>query len=152
MDPSGNVFGTTVAGGSGPNCPYNSGCGVVFERTSGGTYQVLYDFCSVANCTDGLEPYSGVIMNSSGNLVGATFYGGSGQYAQTGGSGAAFELTNSRGVWSETVLHSFCSLSGCTDGEFPFSNPVADTSGRIFATSQGGAASQGGNAFELKPR
>jgi uncharacterized repeat protein (TIGR03803 family) len=148
MDLSGDVFGTTAAGGS--NCS-SGGCGVVFERTSGGTYQVIYNFCSAANCADGAEPFGGVIMNGSGNLVGTTFYGGSGQYTGTDGAGAAFELTNSRGVWSETVLHSFCSLAGCTDGEFPVSNPVADTSGRIFTVSEGGGHSSG-NAFELKPR
>jgi uncharacterized repeat protein (TIGR03803 family) len=149
MDSSDDVFGTTASGGS--NCS-GGGCGVVFERTSGGAYQVIYNFCSAANCTDGSSPYGGVIMNGSGNLVGTTRFGGSGQYAETGGSGAAFELTNSRGVWNEKVIHSFCSLSGCTDGEFPFANPIADTSGRIFGVSQGGGASEGGNAFELKPR
>jgi uncharacterized repeat protein (TIGR03803 family) len=151
MDSSGNVFGTTSDGGS--NCSGGPPClGVVFEYTSGGAYQVIYNFCSAANCADGAIPFGGVIMDGSGNLVGTTSSGGSGQYAETGGSGAAFELTNSRGVWSETVLHSFCSLSGCTDGEFPDSDPAADTSGRIFAVSQGGSTSEGGNVFELKPR
>jgi uncharacterized repeat protein (TIGR03803 family) len=144
MDSSGNVFGTTAAGGS--NCS-GGACGVVFERTSSGAYQVIYNFCSAANCADGSTPYGGVIMNSSGNLVGTTFFGGG------SGSGAAFELTNSRGSWSETVLHSFCSLSGCTDGEFPVSNPVADSSSRIFAVTEGGGGGgySSGNAFELKP-
>jgi uncharacterized repeat protein (TIGR03803 family) len=145
MDSSGNVFGTTYNGGS--NCSSN-GCGVVFERTSGGAYQVIYNFCSAANCADGAYPQGGVIMDGSGNLVGTTLSGGSSQY----GSGVAFELTNSRGSWSETVLHTFCSLSGCTDGESPISDPVADTSGRIFGVSYGGGASEGGNAFELKPK
>ena len=146
MDPSGNVFGTTDFGGS--NCSSN-GCGVVFERTAGGAYQVIYNFCSVANCADGAYPQGGVIMNSSGNLVGTTRNGGSGGQD---GSGVAFELTNNGGSWSEKVLHTFCSLSGCTDGEYPFSDPVADSFGRIFATSEGGGQSEGGNAFELKPR
>jgi len=146
MDSSGNVFGTTSYGGS--NCP-SDGCGVVFERSSGGAYQVIYNFCSAANCTDGADPEGGVIMNSSGNLVGTTFRGGSSQYGSS--PGVAFELTNSGGVWSETVLHNFCSLSACTDGEFPGLDPVADASGRIFAVSLG-AASEAGNVFELKPR
>lgn len=144
MDSSDNIFGTTYYGGS--NCGSDNGCGVAFELTAGGTYQVLYNFCSAANCTDGAYPLGGVIMNASGNLVGTTAGGGSVQYD----SGVAFELTNSGSSWNEAVLHAFCSLSGCTDGEIPNSDPVADTSGRIFAVTQGGGVGFG-NVFKLTP-
>ena len=146
MDSSDNIFGTTFIGGSGSSCGSTGDCGVVFELTSGGTYQVLYNFCSVANCTDGSNPQGGVIMNGSGDLVGSALEGGS------GGSGVAFELTNSGGSWSETVVHSFCSASGCSDGEFPESDPVADASGRIFGVTEGDGVTSYGNVFELTRR
>jgi hypothetical protein len=106
---------------------------------------VLYNFCSVANCADGLQPYAGVILNVSGNLVGTTFLGGSGY-------GVAFELVNSGGSWSETIVHSFCSLSGCTDGENPNADLIIDGSGRILGMTQGDGSTAWGNVFELVPR
>ena len=42
IDSSGNLFGTTSWGGA---C--DAHCGVVFERTAGGYYSVLYNFCSL---------------------------------------------------------------------------------------------------------
>lgn len=41
------------------------------------TYSVIYTFCSVANCTDGLEPGGNLIMDGQGNLYGETERGGS---------------------------------------------------------------------------
>jgi uncharacterized repeat protein (TIGR03803 family) len=64
IDESGNLYGTTGAGGS-------HGHGTVFKLTLGsGTWNVavLYNFCSVGNCTDGTAPNSGVIMDGMGNL------------------------------------------------------------------------------------
>ena len=152
MDGSGNIFGTTIEGGSSANCADQDGCGVVFELTAGGAYQVLYNFCSATDCADGSYPGGGVIMNASGLLVGTTGGGGSGQYAAQGGSGVAFELSNGGGSWSETVVHSFCSKPACKDGEYPSSDLVADSSGNIFGVTDGGKTSPGGNVFELKPR
>jgi len=65
------------------------------------TYDVLYNFCSEANCADGAQPeYSRVIMDTAGNLYGLTISGGSALY------GTVFELDP---AGNETVLHSFCS-------------------------------------------
>jgi uncharacterized repeat protein (TIGR03803 family) len=81
MDAAGNLYGTTPAGGA-------HGNGTVFELVnSSGTYteQVLYGFCSQANCADGADPVAGLLIDASGNLYGTT----------TGGSynnGTVFEL------------------------------------------------------------
>ncbi len=78
FDPSGNLYGTTVAGGYGK--------GTVFELSPGtdGTWTqtVLFSF----NGTDGMSPYSTLIFDSQGNLHGTTFSGGK------FGLGTAFEL------------------------------------------------------------
>lgn len=62
MDASGNLYGTTYAGGT-------ADMGVVFEVTSSGTESVLYNFTGGAD--EGF-PVSGLVRDSSGNLYGTT--------------------------------------------------------------------------------
>ena len=60
MDSSGNLYGTTLGGGTG-------GYGTVFEVAKGsGTITTLASF----NGTNGADPFGGLIMDSSGNLYG----------------------------------------------------------------------------------
>ena len=70
MDAAGNLYGTTVNGGS-------HGFGNVFKLTpSGGSwvYTDLYDF---TGSSDGGEPLSNVVMDANGNLYGTASTGGS---------------------------------------------------------------------------
>ncbi len=80
-DGGGNLYGTTPSGGA-PGCG-TSGCGVVFKLTPGGTETVLYTFTGLG---DGAFPASDLTADSSGNLFGTTFAGG------TSGDGTVFEL------------------------------------------------------------
>ncbi|HEY3778199.1 MAG TPA: choice-of-anchor tandem repeat GloVer-containing protein [Rhizomicrobium sp.] len=150
MDSSGNLFGVTSQGGTGAQCPIGPGCGTVFERRSGGTYSVLYNFCSVANCTDGQLPYAGLIMGS-GHLFGTTAYGGANCKSESG-CGTAFRLTNKNGTWSESVLYNFCSKARCVDGVDPGAAMIMDAAGDLFGMTEGGEQKSNGNAFELKPK
>jgi uncharacterized repeat protein (TIGR03803 family) len=81
MDQAGNLYGTTIAGGSGCDC------GVVYELSPGKNgewkYTVLHTFVG----SDGAEPDANLILDGKGNLYGTTATGGS------GGAGVAFELT-----------------------------------------------------------
>ena len=73
MDAAGNLYGTTLFGGSGGSS------GVVFRLAPSGTgwiEAVLYNFCSQNGCADGAEPYAGLIMDGAGHLYGTTYYGG----------------------------------------------------------------------------
>ena len=64
-----------------------------------GTDTVLYNFCSQTSCVDGYVPYGSLVADTSGNhLYGTTYYGGTNNY------GEVFELTNSGGSWSQTVI------------------------------------------------
>ena len=75
FDKAGNLYGTTVVGGTGAAC--TDGCGTVFKltRNSSGKWQetVLHNFQAGA---DGKNPYGGVTMDAKGNLYGTTVSGG----------------------------------------------------------------------------
>jgi len=75
-DSAGNLYGTTVGGGS-------YGCGVVYKLDTAGNETVLHSF---TGGTDGAWPHSGLIGDSAGNLYGTTF--GGGKY----GGGVVFKL------------------------------------------------------------
>src|SRR5260370_16057255 len=103
MDAAGNLYGTTVGGGSLHNA------GVVFQLTpsgSGWAQHVLYSFCAQSGCADGSSPYAGLIMDGKGNLFGTTSTGG----AYSGGT--AFALTPMGSSWVQSALYSFCPLGG----------------------------------------
>lgn len=130
IDVSGNLYGTTANGGA-----FNKG--VVFKLTPKGRETVLYSF---TGGNDGSNPFGGVIMDSSGNLFGATTNGGASN------SGVVFKLTPKG---REIVLHSFV---GGNDGNSPYAAPIIDASGNLYGTTTGGGASGFGIAFKLTPR
>lgn len=68
LDQAGNLYGTTVAGGTG-SCD-SPGCGVVFRIDAAGNETVLYNF--LGGTTDGCNPAQGVVMDKNGNLYGTT--------------------------------------------------------------------------------
>lgn len=118
-----------------------SGKGTVFEVTAGGEERVLYSFCSVAACADGEYPQSALIIDASGNLYGTT---------QSGGANADGTVFVVAPTGQETVLHSFCSATKCSDGKSPLAGLLMDESGSLYGTtSAGGANGKGGTVFEL---
>ena len=91
LDASGNLFGTTTAGGTagtGTDC-YSYECGTVFELTpaAGGVWNesTLHNFQGTP--TDGGSPFAGLISDGSGNLYGTTSRGGKDS------KGTVFEIT-----------------------------------------------------------
>ena len=134
----GNFYGTTDAGGG------IYGFGTVFKITNSGTLlTTLYSFCPLDNCTDGASPYSGGLIQGSGaRLLGTTRYGG------TNGAGAVFEITRNG---TPTLLYSFCSQTGCTDGEGPYAGLVRATGGDFYGTTSKGGAYGYGTVFRITP-
>jgi uncharacterized repeat protein (TIGR03803 family) len=142
IDSQGNLYGTTSVGGSGRG-------GTVYEVSpSGGgqwTYTVLYAFCAEGDCVDPAHPFSSLIFDSHGNLYGTATGGG------VNSAGAVFELSPSGGSWTETVLYSFCSTTGCPDGTDPRGNLVFDAQGNLYGTTIGGGSQNSGTTFEISP-
>jgi uncharacterized repeat protein (TIGR03803 family) len=136
LDSDGNLYGTTTGGGN-LACQGGGGCGVVFELSPqpGGTWTeaVLYTFCSLENCADGERPLSGpLVMDSTGNLYGATYFGGAYRNCDGDGCGVVFKLDT---TGDETVLHSF---TGGADGALPYAGVTMDKSGNLYGATQGG--------------
>jgi uncharacterized repeat protein (TIGR03803 family) len=119
-DASGNLFGTTIYGGS-------SNFGIVFKLDKSGKETILHSFTNTGG--DGIHPYSGLVRDSSGNLYGTTISGGSGD------TGIVFKLDAGG---NETILYSFGPVSS-GDGATPESDMIRDSQGNFY-----GAAGNGG--------
>ncbi len=109
QDASGNLYGTTPAGGAGDY-------GEVFRLDTTGKLTVLYSFTGGAG---GGYPYGGVIRDAKGSLYGT--------------AGLVVFKLDMTGKF--TVLHTF---SG-SDGSAPYGALIQDASGNLYGTtSEGG--------------
>ena len=151
LDKNGNLFGSSNQDGS-------KGTGTIFKLTfnkSKGTYafRTLHNFCTEGgDCTGGAYPYNGnlpMVMLEDGSLIGTAHTGG----AQDGG--VVFKLTppaaGAKAKWSYSVLHDFCSKGGddCTDGASPYTNPIMDAKGNLYATTNEGGIDDNGVLYKL---
>jgi uncharacterized repeat protein (TIGR03803 family) len=146
---NGNLYGTTVGGGSGT---YGDG-GTVFEIIQEGSaivsQPILYRFCSQTNCTDGSEPYAGLVQAVNGDLYGTTYEGGAGvDCTNSGGCGTIFEITTAGKL---KTLYNLCSQTNCTDGRNPAAALVQATNGDFYGTTEYGGASGEGTVFKINP-
>jgi uncharacterized repeat protein (TIGR03803 family) len=132
-DAAGNLYGTTGGGGANQQ-------GTVFKLAPDGTYSLLYSFCAAANCTDGAGPSSQLIMDGSGNLYGTTMFGGANQ------GGTVFRLATDG---TETVIHSFCSVRHCRDGQWPQAGLIMDGAGNLYGTTLVGGIKNEGTVFTI---
>jgi uncharacterized repeat protein (TIGR03803 family) len=131
----GNFYGTTPSGG-GTN---QGGCGNVIELTASGQLTTLHDF----DCTDGEQPYSGVIRGRNGNFYGVTAQGGG-----NGIGGTIFEVTAKGEL---TILYNFCSKTNCSDGSTPYAGLTQARDGNFYGTTSAGGAKGGGTIFKITP-
>ena len=135
----GNLYGTATYGGAAGNCQYSC-AGTIFEITAGGSYRLLYQFCSLANCADGLYPYANLLQAANGNLYGTTTGGGA--Y----GAGTVFEITPAGRL---TTIYSFCARKACADGATPTAALIEGTDHNFYGTTFSGGRYSGGSVFKL---
>jgi uncharacterized repeat protein (TIGR03803 family) len=139
-DTSGNLYGTTEAGGSlgcrlaiGPR-----GCGIVFKLDPNGQEHILHSF---ATFPSGMFPSAGLISDPAGNLYSTAGMGG------TGGNGIVFRLDR---VGNLSVLHSFTGTDVNGDGAQPYAKPVRDAAGNLYGTTwSGGEVPGAGTIFKI---
>jgi uncharacterized repeat protein (TIGR03803 family) len=130
LDSAGNLYGTTIGGGSG-------NAGVVYKLDTSGQETVLYSFTGGAG---GGQPFAGVILDAAGNLYGTTQFGG------TDGQGVVYQVSPDG---QETVLHSF---TGGADGGSPVASVTFGPKDDLYGTAENGGANGDGAIFKVTPR
>ena len=148
FDSAGNLYGTTLLGGS-------AEAGTVFRLTppvapgSPWAETILYSFTGAG---DGGQPYAGLLVEN-GNLFGMAYAGGGGVGGAdcgTTGCGTVFELSppgTAGGPWIETTLHEF---SG-PDGAKPLSSLISGKDGTLLGATAGGGLFDDGTIFRIVP-
>jgi uncharacterized repeat protein (TIGR03803 family) len=141
LDQQGNVFGTTISGGT-----HNQG--TAYELTAANNYaeSILYDFKGpIAN--DASSP-NGLVFDTNGNLFGTSEIGG------IGNNGTIFKLTHTSTGWEETILHSFA----LAEGTNPFVPMIFGADGHLYGSGWIGGGSGtssstagAGSTFEFVP-
>ncbi|MGA8876241.1 MAG: choice-of-anchor tandem repeat GloVer-containing protein [Candidatus Korobacteraceae bacterium] len=138
LDDSGNLYGTTIDGGT-------NSVGVVFEMSpNGGGGWTEFKIHNFGNGEDGSRPEAGLILDGTGNLYGTTHSGG------THSAGTVFELTpNGSGGWTERVLHNFGADQD--DGQDSEGGLIFDSAGNLYGTTVAGGNLGLGTVFEMTP-
>jgi uncharacterized repeat protein (TIGR03803 family) len=146
MDRSGQLYGTTLAGGNTALCEF-VGCGVVFKLTEDAQGNWNETILHEMTGSDGIFPLGPVVFDPKGNLYAV------GQLGAIMGMGSVFMLTPTKsGAWKETVLHRFdFQLPNGKDGRSPYAGVIYDA-GRIFGTTLAGGIYDSGIVFEGRTR
>ncbi len=142
--PNGSFYGST--GGGGNACS----CGTVYQLTPSGSGWKKTTIYAFNGNPDGSNPVNGLISDNSGNLYGATQFGGVYE------SGTVFELSPlPNGTWHEAILYSFG--NGPADGTFPSYGRLLLMGGALFGVTYGGggttceAGGGCGTVYQLTP-
>jgi uncharacterized repeat protein (TIGR03803 family) len=110
--------------------------GVVFKIDKSGHQTVVHTF---TGGSDGSTPSGILFRDSTGNVYGATLYGG------TFNNGTVFELDP---AGRETILHNF---AGGSDGANPFGGVIRDSDGNLYGTTEHGGVFGVGTVFKITP-
>ncbi len=129
-DSAGNLYGTTVKGGTGYN-------GVIFKLDVTGHETVLYSF--PLDGTGGIAPSGGLSRDSAGNLYGTTFQGG------PAGNGVVYKLDT---TGQYTVLYTF---KGFHAGGGPNAGVILGPAGNLFGTAADYGKYGSGVLFAIEP-
>jgi len=144
MDSAGNLYGTTLYGGTyGGTEGFG---GVVFELSqSDGNWseQLLWSFGLEG---DGTFPQCTPVFDKAGNLYGTTL-SGSGSSA----AGIVFELSPGASGWTEKIIFQFDVSGDSQTGNAPQAGVVFDANGNMYGTTGYGGPYYRGDVFELSP-
>jgi uncharacterized repeat protein (TIGR03803 family) len=133
--------------GSAGNIIYGTTYGTVFQLTptaKGSWFStVLFTFTNSA--TQGAGPVGSLVLDSAGNLYGATEAGG------TNNAGVVFKLAPAQsGSWTETVLFTFGGSGKFgPNGADPWGGVIFDNNGNLYGTTKLGGIKGAGTVYEL---
>ena len=133
-DAAGNLYGTNSFGGS-------LGGGVLFKLSPAGEFTVLHNFGGGTGAGSPGDQAEGVVLDSSGNLFGATGFGGNPGCFLNTGCGLAFRV-DPAGNYS--VIYTFTGGADGGGGMFSLS-----PQGALYGAS-GGGTKGGGMLYRLK--
>ncbi len=125
----GNFYGDTEGGGV---------CGVAYRVTPSGTLTPLHEFAGGAS--DGCQPFGPLVQASDGNFYGTTYLGGAPNF------GTVFKMMAGGTV---TILHVFCTQSGCPDGYNPTAGLVQGSDGNLYGETLYGGPNGYGSIFKI---
>jgi uncharacterized repeat protein (TIGR03803 family) len=133
-DASGNIYGTTYAGGA-------SGLGTIFrvvDPAGAKTFELLHSFSgSNTPPTDGSQPYAALLQSAPGGFYGTTSAGGA------NGLGTTFYMQDSA-PWTVTTLFDLPAAA-----KSPYAPLIRDTDGMFYGTTGLGGSSAGGSVFYM---
>jgi len=72
QDSAGDIYGSAYGNLGG--CDETCDPGLLFKLTTTGVFATLYNFCSLANCADGINP-GNLTLDSKGNIFGENSVG-----------------------------------------------------------------------------
>lgn len=106
------------------------------------TYTVEYSYPIGAGAYSGITFPQIMSQGRDGNLYGTISNNG------TKSVGTVFKMTTS-GAWSS--VYSFCALTSCGDGSYPFGGVSLGFDGNLWGTTQTGGTGGAGTAFKVTP-
>jgi uncharacterized repeat protein (TIGR03803 family) len=122
---------------SGDDGAYGDGSVVELVHTASGYASKPITIASF----DGESPFSGLTMDSKGDLFGTADNGSSDSY------GIVFEIVKTATGYNSTPV-TVATFNG-TDGEYPYTTLTIDANGDLFGTTEVGGASGHGTVFEV---
>ncbi len=137
-DAAGNLYGTTLFGGSGGEFGY----GTVFELS--GPKHSIFKTLLAFDSSNGAGPGTALTLNAYGNLLGTTESGGA------AGSGTVFKLSGANHQTLTTLL-SFSGSNGATPlgGLTLYAPGQPRSQGNLFGTTSAGGTGGYGTVFKL---
>jgi uncharacterized repeat protein (TIGR03803 family) len=111
----GNLYGTTFEGGK------SGFYGAIFQLTTAGKEKILYNFCSITGCTDGIYPATPLVQHTDGKFFGSTdgnSLGGSVFYSLDMGLNPFARLVTWSGLVGSTVEILGQGFTGTTNVSF----------------------------------
>jgi uncharacterized repeat protein (TIGR03803 family) len=142
--PDGNLYGSTWAGGTHPNCAggLGVGCGTLFRLDSSGKERAIYSFVGLPGP---IHLYGELLPSRNGDFYGLTNEGGT-STACYNGCGTIFHLDEK---YRLTVLYNFGANGGTSDANWPAGDLVRDKDGNLYGTSSAGGYNNDGTIFKF---